>query len=52
MVLLRAPVHNDVGGGGVCKKACGYDDLGGFSLVWFSLMFDWALFRTINVDQR
>ena len=24
---------------------------GGFSLVWFSLVFDWALFRTINVDQ-
>ena len=23
-----------------------------FSLVWFSLVFDWALFRTINVDQR
>ena len=23
-----------------------------FSLVWLSLVFEWALFRTINVDQR
>ena len=23
-----------------------------FSLVWLSLVFGWALFRTINVDQR
>ena len=23
-----------------------------FSLLWLSLVFDWALFRTINVDQR
>ena len=25
---------------------------GGFSLIWFRFVFDWALFRTINVDQR
>ena len=25
---------------------------GEFSLVWFSHVFDWALFRNINVDQR
>ena len=23
-----------------------------FSSLWLSLVFDWALFRTINVDQR